>query len=151
MKVLDWIYHQSCCTANHLDSQPTTFWFFEIIAPHTEHLVAIAVHCILSENAMRIQLAVLLLQAEHKSKCFSFKAIDVTVETTALIFYSLVASSMPLFFTVPFILWSHSLFQVSTPSLKLLLYFISLYFAACLPISSSFCNPLSSYMFFTFR
>jgi len=81
--VLDLIYHQSFFTANSLGRQPTTSQFFQPLTPQTLALLAVAIHCALSEYATGKKVTVMFSQDEYQGKfcpstvtdCISAKAI----------------------------------------------------------------------------
>jgi len=64
IEVLDLIYHQFFFTANSLGRQPTTFQYFQPLAPQTLALVAAAIHCVLSEYASGKKATVMFSQDE---------------------------------------------------------------------------------------
>jgi hypothetical protein len=66
MEVLDLIYHQFVFMANSLGHQPTTSQYFQPLASQTLALVAVAIHCALSEYATAKKATDMLSQDEYR-------------------------------------------------------------------------------------
>ena len=82
MEVLDPIYHQFVFTANSLGRQPTTFQYFQPVAPQTLALAAAAIHCALSEYAGGKKATGMFSQDEYRGTSGPSPVISFTLEAT---------------------------------------------------------------------
>jgi hypothetical protein len=76
MEVLDIIYHQFFFTTYSLGRQPTTLQFFQPLTPHTLALVAVAIHCTLSEYATGKKVTAMFSEDEYQGKFCPSTVID---------------------------------------------------------------------------
>jgi len=86
MDVLDLICHQFVFTTNSLGRQLTTLLFFQPLTLQMLALVAVALHCALSEYATGNKVTVIFSQEEYQGKFCPSTVIDcITAEATALL------------------------------------------------------------------
>jgi len=110
MEVLDLIYHQFFFTTNSLGPQPTTSKYFQPLAPQTSALVAVAIHCVLSEYAGGEKATVMFSQDEYRGTFCPSPMINFTPEATALINHTLVGR-----FTPPATTMQHNSGRIGAP------------------------------------
>jgi len=90
MEVLDLIYHQFFFTTNRLGRQPTTSQFFQPLTLQILVLVALAIHCALSEYATGKKVTVVYSQDAYRGKfCPSMVTDCISAEAIALIKFKL--------------------------------------------------------------
>jgi len=95
MEVLDLIYHEFFFTTNSLGRQPSTFQYFQALTLLTLALVAIAIHCALSQSASGKKAAVMLSQDKYRGTLCPSPTINFTADAPALINHTLVGRLKP--------------------------------------------------------
>ena len=96
MEVLDLIYHQFFFTASSLGRQLTTLQFCQPLTPQTLALVAVAIHCVLSEYVTGKKVTFMSSLEEYRGKFCPSPVMDcITAEATALINYTWWGSFIP--------------------------------------------------------
>ena len=95
MEVLDLIYDQVFFPANGLGREPTTSQYFQPLTPQTLAVVAMAIHCVLSEYATGKKATVMISQDEYRGTFCPSPMLNFTPEATALINYTVVGRFKP--------------------------------------------------------